>query len=381
MSKKLICHNCEAKLIKIKKFSNYYLVSSDCKPTFYKGDLSICSNCFLIQKPIDAKWKKRVNSIYKNYEMFKSARGEDQKLFTSNNNDQNDRSSEILNLINSKIKFKKNGSVLDIGCGTGPFLKSFSKEYSNWELYGLEQDIRFKKKLEKIKNFKKLFLNLDKIDKKFNLIVLIHTLEHVPNPVLFLEKIKYLLKKTGYLFIQVPDFENSPFDILVADHSSHFAKSDFRNYNKKLNLNKIFLFNKKIPKEISFLLKMRNENKILNKNLYNYNDFINKKIKLNIYFNSYKKFLNKITKLKGDIAIFGTSIAATWVAQSIRNKDYKFIDQDINKIGNYHMKKKILSVKDIHKFENIIMPFRRDLSLKIIKSLKLAKKRFILLDK
>ena len=122
MSKKITCHSCKGELIKFKKFSNYYLVSSDCKPTYMKGDISICAKCSLIQKPINTIWKKRVKVIYKEYEMFKNAKGEDQKLFNSEKNNQSDRSTEILNLISSKIKFPTKGKVLDIGCGTGGHL-------------------------------------------------------------------------------------------------------------------------------------------------------------------------------------------------------------------------------------------------------------------
>ena len=382
MSKSEICHSCKAKLIIFKKFSNYFLVSSDCKPTYMKGDIAICSKCSLIQKPVNSLWKKRVNKIYKKYEMFKNAKGEDQKLFNSKNNNQNDRSSEILNLISSKINLPNKGRVLDIGCGTGPFLNSFSYKYKKWNLYGLEQDNRFKKKLNIIKNFKKLFLSLDEINEKFDLIVLIHTLEHIPNPILFLKKIKILLKKSGYLFIQVPDFDISPFDILVADHSSHFTRYDFKSYVYELKFKKKFLLNNIIPKEISFLLQNQIQKKYSIEHFSKSRSVIlKKKLKINTYFESYEKLFNKIKKLRGEIAIFGTSIAATWVAQSIKNKNYKFIDQDKNKIGNFHMNKKILSTKELYRFENIIMPFRRDLSLKIIKSLNLPKKRFILLDK
>lgn len=380
--KNILCHNCDNQLHYFKTFSNYYLVSSDCKPTHYNGELAMCKTCHLIQKPISNKWKSRVNNIYKNYEMFKNASGNDQKLFNKNINNQSDRSSEILKIILENIKVKNNGNLLDIGCGTGPFLKSFSKKCKKWNLFGLEQDDRFKKNLKDIKNFKKLFTDKNKINIKFDLIVMVHTLEHIISPVDFINSISDLLLPNGYLFIEVPDFNKSPFDILVADHTSHFTKSDFNLISQKLDFEKVFLFSDKIPKEISFLLK-KSQNLNMKKTKQSFNKKIinNKKIVLNKYLNSYDKFTNKINKINGKIAIFGTSIAATWIAQTLTNKNFVFIDQDSDKIGNLHMNKKIHSINSLIDFKKIIMPFRRDVALAIIKRLQMPKKRFILLDK
>ena len=374
------CHICNSKISEIKKFKKYYLVSSDCKPTFYTGQLGICIKCKTIQKPINSLWKKRVKKIYNHYEMFSQSLGEDQKLFNEKKINQINRSTQIVNLIKKNTQISKVGNLLDIGCGTGPFIKSFGSLYPKWNLYGFEQDQKFNKYLKGISSFKKLYSqDLDQIKIKFDLIVLIHTLEHIVDPINFLIKIRSLLTPKGKLFIEVPDFDKSPFDILVADHSSHFVKQNINYIAYNAGYKKIFCKSDIIPKEISSIYEI--SNKLINskKNIPNIN-IARQKNKINNYFNFYNNFISILKSYKKAICIFGTSIAATWLGQSIDN-DYIFTDEDKTRINKNHMGKKIHSLSSVPKTIKIILPFRSDISTKIIKRVFRDKKDFILISK
>src|SRR5205085_10385374 len=56
----------------------------------------------------------------------------------------------------------------------------------------------------------------------FDLITLIHVLEHIPNPRALLVELRKKLKPGGMLVIEVPAFMRNPFDLLIADHIVHF---------------------------------------------------------------------------------------------------------------------------------------------------------------
>lgn len=132
-----------------------------------------------------------------------------------------------VNLINKYTDSDK--TLLDIGAGTGAFLKSAKK--NGWETYGIEpnkkaRDLALRKGIE-------LKERLDLLDEhSFQVITLWHVLEHLPDLELQIEKITSLLHKKGTLMIAVPNFKSydaeyykeywAAFD--VPRHLSHFSQ-------------------------------------------------------------------------------------------------------------------------------------------------------------
>jgi len=105
---------------------------------------------------------------------------------------------------------KKEGKILDIGCGEGGFLFDMHKE--GWKVYG--NDIsktgcdfaRRELGLENI--YDKDLLSLDFPEDFFDIVTMWHTLEHMKKPREILRRINRLLKDDGILIIECPDFSN-----------------------------------------------------------------------------------------------------------------------------------------------------------------------------
>ncbi len=93
----------------------------------------------------------------------------------------------------------KNKSLLDFGCGKGKFIKLAKKNTKN--IAGLEISKQLVNYLSK--KFK-IYEDIDKIDQKFDIITLFHVLEHIPNQIETLKKLKNLINKNGKLIIEVP---------------------------------------------------------------------------------------------------------------------------------------------------------------------------------
>ena len=75
------------------------------------------------------------------------------------------------------------GKLLDIGCGNGAALRSFSQALPAWELFGNELSASTLESVRQIRNFSQLFVGpLSLIEERFSLISLIHTLEHLRAP-------------------------------------------------------------------------------------------------------------------------------------------------------------------------------------------------------
>ena len=115
--------------------------------------------------------------------------------------------------INYINKLSKDGSmrkILDLGCGTGSMSVSFDNSY---EKYGLEIP-------ESVTQSAKDFFGLDRLhighlEKRtyeaefFDVVFCFHVIEHVTNPVEFVENISKILKTHGKLVIGCPNFDSA----------------------------------------------------------------------------------------------------------------------------------------------------------------------------
>lgn len=101
--------------------------------------------------------------------------------------------------------FIKQGSILDIGCGTGELLAYFKRK--NWKVSGVEPDANARLMAKKINKIDIENLEyLEKIEENsLDVITMWHVLEHVNNLHKRLETIKKMLKKGGIAFIAVPN--------------------------------------------------------------------------------------------------------------------------------------------------------------------------------
>ena len=142
------------------------------------------------------------------------------------------RAKKLLELNNGK------GLVLDIGCGPGHLLNEFNK------LGCICKGIEFTEYAAKIPREKYC---LDVIagditvvnfgEKKFDIVISWHTLEHMKDPQLALNKMLSVLKTGGLLLLSVPNFgsteainaKSSWFHLDVPRHINHFSSTFIKN--------------------------------------------------------------------------------------------------------------------------------------------------------
>jgi len=157
-----------------------------------------------------------------------------------------------LNLINSFPLNEK--TLLDIGCGTGDFLKTAQE--NNWIVSGIEPN----KKARSIANTKtgNRIFDVDQLvnfkSHSFNVITLWHVLEHLPNLQDHITILNRLLKKDGILIIAVPNYKSfdakyyknfwAAYD--VPRHLWHFSQLSIEKLFSKANMS----VQKKIPMKI-----------------------------------------------------------------------------------------------------------------------------------
>ncbi len=137
------------------------------------------------------------------------------------------------------------GSLLDVGAGTGDFLK-VAKE-KGWQVHGMEPNKNAAKlALEKGIDLKASLNDFE--GKQFDVITLWHVLEHIPNLEETILELAALVKPHGTLIIAVPNFKSfdarhygefwAAYD--VPRHLWHFSKESMKNlFAENFHLKKI----------------------------------------------------------------------------------------------------------------------------------------------
>lgn len=109
-----------------------------------------------------------------------------------------------------KIKELGVKSVLDVGCGNGRLLYGIKDQC---ECFGIDISSVAIARMRKEFNIDGLAMNvydLDKLDRKFDFVVMNHTLEHIIKDQEALEKCKSVLNPGGHIFIAVPNNISGP---------------------------------------------------------------------------------------------------------------------------------------------------------------------------
>lgn len=98
----------------------------------------------------------------------------------------------------------KKGRVLDIGCTNGIFLDLFKND--GWETWGVEPSDNSQFAQQKGHRIINNYFELANLaNSYFDLVIMNHTLEHVKDANIVVNKIYKILKKNGLLFIDVPN--------------------------------------------------------------------------------------------------------------------------------------------------------------------------------
>ena len=136
-------------------------------------------------------------------------------------------------------KYKKKGSLLDFGCGTGWFLEEAKKHY---DVMGVEYSDIIRDWLKEKFNISTSKDGKD-IKKKFDIITAFDVIEHVPNPLNFLKDLKKKLKKNGIIFIYTPNIDSLGFaylkeknNLLNPHHLCYFNNKSFEFMCAKANM-------------------------------------------------------------------------------------------------------------------------------------------------
>ncbi len=208
--------------------------------------------------------------------------------------------------------------------------------------------------------------------KKFDFILLNHTLEHISKPKKFLNKLKNYLKEDGKLVIEVPDLNQYEKDdtILTAEHITHFTEETL----KKLLNNCSFVFIKKEKENLSrkysirLIFKKTNHQK---KYQINKSDFNNSK---KIYTKALKinnKRIENFIRISNKINSFKNENIYFWGCNSIFINIYSNLKNNIkNKIKLFDENSKNIKFLQISKRKKLTIYNPQNINMKNINNIK-----------
>lgn len=364
---KITCHACDGNCTEFTDFSELRQVASDCRPYKRGGRLAICRNCGLVQRPVSLDWQQSTTEIYSNYQLF--AQGLDQleeSIFQSKTGTKSSRSQRMIAWLDNVFQLSSQGSLLEIGCGNGGFLASFSSHRPQWDLTGLDIADNGRNTIESISNAKFIKGSVEVLDreKKYDLVVLSHTLEHIPHPQLLLRSIIERLSENGLLFIEIPDLASAPFDILVADHCSFFTAQTLSYLVQESGFDVLSITTNALPKEISLVAQKQQD--LVAKPAHERDIASGEAIILNNlrYLNTLRHQAQQLGEDERRLGIFGSSISSSWLFGEYENAQF-FVDENPQRIGNTHLALPILSPSDLTSQDIVLMPFRFDIAQSI----------------
>jgi len=347
------CHHCGShKLETVEGYSDWCRVTSDSRGWTKGGELAVCNACGLVQKPITDEWSREADKIYEGYVLYhQSSSGVEQLI--AGESGLNSRSVHLIDWMRQAMKLGNAGQLLDFGCGTGSTLQAFARELPSWQLSGYDPNIKDFNALSEIETVESIYERLEDIDKHFDLVTLIHVFEHIPSPAKAIRDIRRLLHPTkGRLFIQVPYFPHNPFDLMIADHSSHFTQASIASVVVSAGYDIEALRVDVLKREITVVARPGT------------GTWQAPSVDVGATVLGLHAALDWLGTVKGAMetfgdggfGLFGTSIAAAWASSNLERRVDFYLDEDRSRVGCTFFDRPIEAPADAQRPSPIYIP-------------------------
>jgi SAM-dependent methyltransferase len=356
------CHICTAAAIEpVPGYERFHRVTSDCQPWPANGMLYACRACGGVQKAVDPAWQAETKQIYDAYAIYYQADGAEQMTFDQNTGQARSRSARVLEYLKAQKRLPETGRLLDVGCGNGALLRTFNRLAPLWSLAGTEMHDKHRSTVEQLNQVEALFLcEPSQVPGTFDLITMVHLLEHIPDPGDFLAKTGYKLNPDGLLVIEVPDYQQNPFDLLIADHCTHFAADTAVALIERAGFEIVSATTQWIPKELTILARFGQRQPRTSPRPFSTSPLSSVQGSL--------QWLEAVVETARTVAagrplgIFGTSIAATWLFSELADAIGFFVDEDPDRTGKSFLGRPVYSPAEAPNHSHIYIALTTNLA-------------------
>jgi len=311
-------------------------VTSDCRAWPAGGQLGICRACGAVQKPADDAFLADIDAIYKSYTIYHQAAGAEQAVFEQASGLPASRSVKLLDTFRSRAGLKSTGRMLDVGCGNGATIRAFGQVAPGWTKAGTEFDGKYRAEVESIPSTEPLYVGpVEDVPGAFDVITMIHVLEHIVDPVAVLATLRGKLAPAGLLLIEVPHHPANPFELLIADHRSHFTTDSLTRALVAAGYEIVSVATDWIPKELSVVARPATAAVTMPPPV----DAAAARERISDSLAWLRRTADHLRRLGAEnaLGLFGTSIAGTWLAAEAGNAISFFVDEDPNRVGRSYL--------------------------------------------
>jgi len=352
-----VCRVCgAAALDEFTEFGALPRVTSDCKPFPAGGRLAVCRQCAAVQKPVDDRWQAEAAAIYRDYEVYFQSGGVEQAVFDPTTGAPRRRSAVILDRFAANRPLAESGTLLDLGCGNGALLSAFAELRPRWALYGHDLSEINLDYLSRIPSFHRLYTgDIAALPGGFDLITLMHSLEHLPDPVAGLRDIAGKFAAGGALLIEVPDAEATPFDLLVADHVSHFTQADLARVLARAGYRAAALANDWVVKELS-VVAVPGEPIATDPQSPGAAAAVQRRVGAQIAWLRALIAAAQEAAARPRFGLFGSSVSAMWLFGELGDAVAFFVDEDPSRGGTELLSRPVLHPRDVPQGATVFVP-------------------------
>lgn len=336
-------------------FSQLKRVTSDCRPWRSGGALGVCRTCAAVVKRIDKAWEREVEEIYSGYDIFHQAEGNEQLVYSGDEGDASYRSDPLVERIGGLLPLPERGRLLDIGCGKGAFLGAWARRRPGWTLEGHEVEADTRAVVEAIPGVARMHSGrLEAIEGEFDLVSMVHVLEHIANPIETLHQVRERVTDEGWLFVEVPHFVERAFDLLVADHCSHLTPESLDRVVARAGFEAVSVSDSWNAKEVSGVFRPVPEGKPRTLEAGGFPDAFFSVARALAWLEGTLSLADRM-RSRTSFGVFGTSIGATWLASSVARPVDFFVDEDPNRQGRQHLGRPVLAPSEVREDSTVFM--------------------------
>lgn len=368
------CHICgSAETQPIPGLETLRGVTSDSQPWPAGARLVTCQQCGSVQKVTDSTWQDEVARIYSRYAIYYQSGGLEQAVFDQSSGSAAPRSVRLLEHLTATGRLAATGRLLDIGCGNGALLRAAARFLPHWTSVGTELDDRSRAAVEAIPGVERLHVGQpSEAPGTFDMITMVHVLEHLDSPITFLERLRERLTDDGLLVIEVPEFTQNPFDLLIRDHCTHFTADTLALAVPNAGFEIVTVERGWVAKEITLLARPATDRQRTPSALS-----VDDAVRTAWQAQASVRWLEHVRQLANGLAgrspfgVFGTANAATWLASEVgTDRVAFFVDEDPGRIGRQHFERPICAPRDVPESARVLVAVPDPIGLAIAERLR-----------